>query len=267
VSGRKADVLMAAQTAADVALRMLKTNGGHSNWDLSDTVTAAVKDFDCNMVEGMLSHELRRNTLDGEKTILFNPGSDAQRRDIKSVNFEDGEAWCIDILVSSAEGKASTKETRTTIFKRNGSAQYNLKMKTSREVLSEVTKRFGELGFSLRYVSPAAGTNTARSLEDERKARMGIVECQSHGLVTPYPVLYEKDPEAVVAHVMFTVLLMPTGPMKITSTGNGACGSVDVGAVKSEKKSKDAKVLEILSQSIKVAGGKKKKLGKADGEK
>jgi len=88
---------------------------------------------------------------------------------------------------------------------------------------------------------------------------MGIVECQSHALVTPYPVLYEKDADAHVAHVMFTVLLMPTGPMKITGTGNGACGAIDQGVVKSEKRSTDAKVLEILNQSIKVAGGKKKK--------
>jgi len=160
VTGRRADVLQAAQAAADVALRMLKTNGGHSNWDLSDTVTRSVKDFECNLVEGMLSHELRRNTLDGEKSILFNPGSDAQRRDIPTVKFEDGEAWCIDILVSTGEGKASTKETRTTIFKRNAAQQYSLKMKTSREVLSEINKRFGELGFSLRYSSKVSNNKT-----------------------------------------------------------------------------------------------------------
>ena len=32
-----------------------------------------------------------------------------------------------------------------------------------------------------------------RSLEDEKKARMGVVECVSHGLVEAYPVMWDKE--------------------------------------------------------------------------
>lgn len=34
-----------------------------------------------------------------------------------------------------------------------------------------------------------------RSLEEEGKARMGVVECTKHNLVEPFNVLYERDGE------------------------------------------------------------------------
>lgn len=32
-----------------------------------------------------------------------------------------------------------------------------------------------------------------RAFEDEKKARLGVVECVKHDLVEPYNVLYEKE--------------------------------------------------------------------------
>ena len=55
-----------------------------------------------------------------------------------------------------------------------------LKMKTSRAVLSEVNTKCGSMPFCLR------------SLGDEKKARMGVVECVAHKLLEPFHVLYEK---------------------------------------------------------------------------
>ena len=54
-----------------------------------------------------------------------------------------------------------------------------------------------------------------RAFEEEGKARMGVLECANHRLLEPYPVLYEKDGE-FVAQFKFTVLIMPTGPLRIT---------------------------------------------------
>ncbi|XP_076342036.1 proliferation-associated protein 2G4-like isoform X4 [Tachypleus tridentatus] len=54
-----------------------------------------------------------------------------------------------------------------------------------------------------------------RALEDEKKARMGVVECVNHKLIEPFTVLYEKEGE-LVAQFKFTVLLMPSGLHKIT---------------------------------------------------
>lgn len=46
--------------------------------------------------------------------------------------------------------------------------------------ISQVKKSYGMMPFNLR------------SFDDEKKARMGVVECVSHKLVEPYPVLWEK---------------------------------------------------------------------------
>ena len=34
-----------------------------------------------------------------------------------------------------------------------------------------------------------------RAFEDEKKARMGVVECAKHELLQPFNVLYEKEGE------------------------------------------------------------------------
>jgi hypothetical protein len=44
---------------------------------------------------------------------------------------------------------------------------------------------------------------------------MGVRECVNHGLLAPYAVLSERAGDAV-AHVKFTLLLLPTGTIKIT---------------------------------------------------
>ncbi|XP_076341895.1 proliferation-associated protein 2G4-like [Tachypleus tridentatus] len=87
-------------------------------------------------------------------------------------------------------------DTRTTVYKKTDEI-YQLKMKASRAFFSEVEK-FGNMPFTLR------------ALEDEKKARMGVVECVNHKLIEPFTVLYEKEGE-LVAQFKFTVLLMPSG--------------------------------------------------------
>ena len=44
-------------------------------------------------------------------------------------------------------------------------------------------KRFSTMPFTLRM------------FEDEKKARMGVVECVKHQLVEPFNVLYERESE------------------------------------------------------------------------
>ena len=57
--------------------------------------------------------------------------------------------------------------------------------------------------------------DSSRSFEDEKKARIGVIECVNHDLMEPYPVYYEKEGE-FVAEFKFTVLIMPNNTMKIT---------------------------------------------------
>lgn len=51
----------------------------------------------------MLSHELRKNKIDGEKQIIQNPG-EKQRSEMTKCSFEKFEVYAIDILMSTGEG-------------------------------------------------------------------------------------------------------------------------------------------------------------------
>lgn len=92
---------------------------------------------------------------------------------------------------------------RTTVYKRAVDVKYALKNKASRDFFNEVNKRSPTLPFSLR------------SLADEKAARMGVRECVTHGLMMPYPVLHERKGD-FVAHVKFTVILLPNGTLQIS---------------------------------------------------
>ena len=119
VTGRRADVLKAAYTAAEVAMRLVKV--GNKNWAVTDAVNKVAAAWGCKPVEGrscdghgfkfplfilnslgMLSCQQEQNVIDGKKRIVLNP-SDAQKREFEAVTFAEGEIWGIDILVSSGE--------------------------------------------------------------------------------------------------------------------------------------------------------------------
>jgi len=236
ITGRKADVLMAAYYAAEIALRLVKA--GNNNNQVTEVVEKVAAEFNCHPVEGMLSHQLQQNIIDGDKTIIQNP-NEAQRKDHKKCDFEQHEVYAIDILISSGDGKAKEHETRTTVYKRTD-LTYALKMKTSRAFYSEVCNKFTMMPFTLR------------AFEDEKKARLGVGECTNHELLTPYPVLYEKDGE-FVAQFKFTVLLMPNGPLRITN------GSWDPETLQSEFSIKDEELRKILTSQVSKKTQKKKK--------
>lgn len=168
---------------------------------MTDAVQKIAESYECKPIEGMLSHQLEQNIIDGAKTIIQNP-SEAQRKEHDKYDFELHEVYAIDVLISTGEGQGREKDTKITIYKKTDET-YMLKMKNSREFFSNVTKKFGTMPFTLR------------ALDSETKAKMGVVECVTHKLVEPFQVLYEKEGE-YVAQFKFTVLLMPNGPHKIT---------------------------------------------------
>merc|ERR1712112_508458 len=68
VTGRKADVVMAAHLASEAALRLVKP--GNENIEVTETLNKVAESFECKPVEGMVSHQLEQNRIDGDKTIL-----------------------------------------------------------------------------------------------------------------------------------------------------------------------------------------------------
>jgi curved DNA binding protein len=198
LTGARADVLLAAHKAMEVALRLVKPGGKNSE------VTAAIKDvaeaFGVTPMQGGLSHQMKRFVIDGNKVIIQREETEQH---VEEITFEPNEVYGMDIAFSTGEGKPREEDCRTTVFKRAVENTYRLKMKASRYVFNEVNEHHSALPFSLRAIG------------DERQARMGVVECVKHELLHPYPVLFEKA-DSEIAHLKCTFLLMPSGTLKIT---------------------------------------------------
>lgn len=52
---------------------------------------------------GVISHQQERNIINGKKQIILNPPEN--QKNYERFDFEEGETWTIDIIVSSGEGK------------------------------------------------------------------------------------------------------------------------------------------------------------------
>jgi len=236
VTGKKADVLLAAQLCSEAALRLVKP--GNETYEVTETVSKIAESFDCKPVEGMLSHQLEQNRIDGEKTIIQNP-SEAQRKEHEKFEFSVHEVYAVDVLITSGEGLGRERDAKITVYKKTEDT-YMLKMKTSREFYSKVSKQFGPMPFNIR------------NMEDEKKARMGVVECVTHRLIEPFQVLFDKE-GCHVAQYKFTVLLMPNGPHKITGL------PFDESLVKSDKSVQDEEIVKLLKTSANPKAARKKK--------
>jgi len=59
-TGRKADVMMAAWTAAELAHRMFKE--GAKNTEITDMIAKVAEAYKCTPLEGVLSHQVQRGT-------------------------------------------------------------------------------------------------------------------------------------------------------------------------------------------------------------
>ncbi|KAJ3195765.1 Proliferation-associated protein 2G4 [Irineochytrium annulatum] len=262
-TGKKADVIQAAYVASEAAIRMLRP--GKTNYDVTDVVQKVAMDFGCVPVEGedyylpvflemegidavcvgMLSAQLKRNDIDGTKQIILNP-TDAQRKAVPVSTFAEGEVYTLDMVISTGEGKARPQDTRPSIFKRKDKTM-GLKTTSARTALSIIKKDFGLYPFAYRQFA------------DEKTARMGMIECVKYDMVTPLEILYEKE-GAEIAHLQVTVLLLPTGPLKITA------GAWDAEVIKSELAVKDEAIKELLTQPVRNKKKKKKAGGAADKE-
>nr|XP_024389812.1 ERBB-3 BINDING PROTEIN 1-like [Physcomitrium patens] len=234
VTGCAADVLAAAHTAVEVALRLVRP--GKKNKDVTEAIQKVASAYDCKIAEGVLSHQLKQLVIDTNKVILSVSNPETR---VDDAEFEENEVYAIDIVTSTGDGKPKLlDEKQTTVYKRAVDKNYHLKMKASKFIRSEINSRFPLMPF------------TARALE-EKRARLGLVECVNHELLQPYPVLHEKS-----ARIKFTVLLMPNGSDKITG--------VPLQEYQQTKVPDDPEIKAWLGMGIKSnrKGGGKKKKGK-----
>lgn len=234
-TGAAGNVLAAAHTAAELAIRMIKV--GLKNAPITEMFDKVAKDFKVNIVQGVLSHQMTRHIIDGAKVIISK--TDVEHK-VDEIEFEPNEVYAIDIVYSTGEGKPTELSDRPTVYKRQENETYQLKMKASRAVFGAIKKDHPTFPFTIRAL-------------DAKTSRFGIKECHTHKLVQAYPVLSEKEGD-VVAHVKFTVAVTANGAMKI-------CG-LPVVAHESENSLTDEELRKTMMTAIskkKKKGGNKKK--------
>jgi curved DNA binding protein len=145
IEGRKADVILAAHNALRAAERAIMD--GSKNADVTEVMNKVTAEYDCNMVQGVLSHIQKKFVIDGNKVII---GKETAEQSVEEWTFVPGEVIHIDVYVSTGEGKPKLAENRTTVYKRELQNNYNLKLQKSRQFFAEANKRFPSLPFSLR---------------------------------------------------------------------------------------------------------------------
>lgn len=176
ITGKQADVLHAAEVCAQVAHKMLRVGNTTSN--ITDALKKVSEAFDVSLCQGVLSHQMKRFVIDGNKCVIQREELDQK---VEDTPFALNEVYAIDLVISSGEGKPKETEKRTTVFKRALDEQYRLKRKSSRFVFNKVNEIAPSLPFSLRALCVDKESTTL--------ARAGVIECKKNGLLIPYPVL------------------------------------------------------------------------------
>lgn len=189
---KAANVIHAAHAALRAAERVIKE--GANNHEVTESMNKVAAEFECNMVEGVLSHHVKKYCIDGNSAII---GKEVPMQNVEQWTFEKGQVIHLDVYVSTGEGKPKLNEMRSTVYKRQLQNTYNLKIQKARQFFAEANKRFPAMPFSLR------------AFEDQIGAKVGVRECVDHDLLQEFPVVQEKEGE-FVAHFKSTVAVFPT---------------------------------------------------------
>lgn len=214
-----------------------------------------VKSYGCNLVESTTCWLFERNEIEGKKKIVLAPSEGSKGEGVPEI----GEVWGVEMGVSLGSGKVKTLPNRPTLHRRT-TITYGLKRPSSRQILSEIVKKFGIFPFSLRQ------------LDDERAAKVGVVECVRSNVLRQYEVVGDKDGEPV-GRLLSTVGTLPGVQIFATEsiadnftaiTKNGlvrlsAPPAPDVSKYKTDKKITDEEILKILEQPVARSTGAKSK--------
>lgn len=257
ITGRDADLLLATYYANELLLRLMVPPGllatgtdeekakaaqvkAPTQSKITNLLEKLVKSYDCNLVEHTTSWLFERNEIEGKKKIILSPGDGTKGDGVPEV----GDVWGVEIGVSLGSGKIKTLENRPTLHRRT-LLTYALKRPSSKKILNEVVKKFGVFPFSLRQ------------LEDERDAKVGVVECVRGNVFRQYEVVGDKDSEPV-GRLLTTIAITKNGLQRIA-----APPTPDLTIFKTDKKITDEEILKILEQPLakdsKVKNKKKKK--------
>jgi curved DNA binding protein len=195
-SEEQLNLISAAHLGAELYLRQLKD--GVSNEQVSRPILDLCADFGVNFIEGLMSHQVAQKELAAGTIIVPRPNIE-QRKLVTPAILTDRQVFVIDVALSSKDGmvKPSGKH-RTTIFRKSpAKTNPSLRSKSAKAFYSQI----GSMAFHLSHFE---------------KSRISLPELLTNKALEPYEVMMEKEETAITARFMFTCILTPTGPIKIT---------------------------------------------------
>ncbi|KAF2631650.1 hypothetical protein BU25DRAFT_428541 [Macroventuria anomochaeta] len=253
ITGEAADLLLGTYYANELLLRLMVPPGLVAHGDeeeqkknaarkpytqsqMTQMLEKVAKAYGLNVVESTTIWQFEHNEIESKKKIILSPGEGVRGEGLPEV----GEVWGVEVGLSLGSGKVKNNGQRTTLHRRTANT-FGLKRPTSRQLLSEVVKRFGTFPFSLRQI------------EDEKVAKVGVVECVRGGVLRQYEVVVDKDSKPV-ARLFSTIAVTKNGIQRLAQPP-----ALDLEKVKSDKKIEDEEILKILEQPIGKASTKKNK--------
>ncbi|KAL4807566.1 peptidase M24, structural domain-containing protein [Aspergillus unguis] len=266
VTGREADLIHATYYANELLLRLMAPPGLLATGSEEEKKKAAAeraptqaritqliekigKVYDVNVVENTTSWQFERNEIEAEKKIILSPGAGVKGEGVPDV----GEVWGVEVGFSLGSGKVKNLDHRATLHRRT-TTTYQLKRPSSRATLTEIVKKFGTFPFSLRQ------------LDDEKAAKVGVIESVRNGVLRQYEPAGDAD-NAAVSRYLTTIAITKNGITKLA-----APATPDFEKIKSDKKIEDEEILKILELPLSKSTGsknknkKKKTAKKSDGE-
>ena len=204
ITGREADLLLATYYGMEVLLRLMVPPGllatgseeekkkaasfkPPAQTKISALLEKVAKSYGCTVVQNTTCWMFERNEIEGKKRIILAPQEGMKGEGIPEV----GDVWGVEVEMILGSGKVKNLDKRATLHRRTGTT-YSLKRPSSRQILSEIVKKFGTFAFSLRQ------------LEDERAAKVGVVECVRSNVLREYKPAAEAD-GSPIARLLTTI--------------------------------------------------------------
>jgi len=210
----KADIIQAAYQASEIALRAVKP--GNKNWEVSNAIAKILdeykgKDAKVRGVEVVSTTasapgwRMQKDDIQAKKTITPFPTLEQRRDSDNTHTFEEGEVYSLTVAVTNGEdAKAKDSASHPTSIYCRLPTTYQLKMKASREVYSEIVKKAGAFPFPLRI------------LENETRAKLAVRECVQHSLLKPFDVQVAAAETDLTASFTITFAVTKAGVTRLS---------------------------------------------------
>lgn len=139
--------------------------------------------------------------------------TEEQRKSTAPQKIDQYEVFAIDVALSAGSGDFVASSEKPWIYRKTDKA-HSLKARSGRALYSHIQSNFGKMAFHIRSLDPAANSKKPHNL-DSNAIKLGFSELIATEMVQGYETLYDRE-KALVARFMFTVILLPSGPSRIT---------------------------------------------------